>query len=98
MKTALGGDKDNNSLLRNILAGCLSGAFAAAVTNPIDLVKTRLQARDSPFRNAAEVVRYVAKEQGISGLWTGTTPSVVRPVPISFSCCAQLPCAVVQRI
>ena len=44
----------------------------------MDLVKTRLQSRNSPFRNVADIVRHVAKEQGISGLWTGTTPSVVR--------------------
>lgn len=80
IKTALGGDKDHNSILRNILAGCLSGSFAAAATNPIDLIKTRLQARDSPFKTAASVVRHVVKDQGISGLWNGTTPSVVRPV------------------
>lgn len=78
IKTALGGDKTNNSVLRNILAGCLSGSFAAAATNPIDLIKTRLQARDSPFKNGAAVMRHVVKEQGVSGLWTGTTPSVVR--------------------
>ncbi|BDA43544.1 probable mitochondrial uncoupling protein 2 [Coccomyxa sp. Obi] len=88
IKTALGGNKDNNSLLRNILAGCMSGAFAAAVTNPIDLVKTRLQARDSPFRNAADVVRYVVKEQGVSGLWTGTTPSVIRAAALTATQCA----------
>lgn len=81
IKAALGGDKDHVSVLRNIVAGCLSGSFAAAVTNPIDLIKTRLQARNSPFNSAAQVVRFVVQEQGVTGLWTGTTPSVVRCSP-----------------
>ena len=77
IKAALGGDKEHNNLFRNIAAGCLSGGFAAAVTNPIDLIKTRLQAKGSPYRNAWHVVRSVVAEQGIAGLWAGTTPSVV---------------------
>ncbi|KAK9915359.1 hypothetical protein WJX75_008003 [Coccomyxa subellipsoidea] len=88
IKTALGGDKDHNSILRNILAGCLSGSFAAAATNPIDLIKTRLQARDSPFKTAASVVRHVVKDQGISGLWNGTTPSVIRAAALTATQCA----------
>ena len=85
IKAALGGDKAHNNLFRNIAAGCLSGGFAAAVTNPVDLIKTRLQAKGSPYRSAWHVARSVVAEQGIAGLWAGTTPSVVsRAAPASL--------------
>ena len=82
IKRALGGDEDHISLLRNLVAGCVSGGFAAAVTNPLDLVKTRLQSKDNPYRTIGEVVRAVVRNEGIVGLWAGTMPSVVScPLP-----------------
>ena len=38
------GANNSSALLRRVGAGSLSGGFAAAVANPLDLVKTRLQA------------------------------------------------------
>ena len=77
IKRALGGDEEHISLLRNLVAGCVSGGFAAAVTNPLDLVKTRLQSKDNPHKTIGQVVRAVVKIEGIVGLWAGTMPSVV---------------------
>jgi hypothetical protein len=61
-----------------IAAGMTSGAVAAGVCNPTDLIKTRMQTKgatiSSPFAVAATVVR----EEGVLGLWKGTTPSMVR--------------------
>ena len=59
------------------MAGCVSGGFAAAVTNPLDLVKTRLQSKDNPYKTIGQVVRAVVKNEGLVGLWAGTIPSVV---------------------
>ena len=66
-------------MLRNLVAGSVSGGFAAAVTNPLDLVKTRLQSKDNPCKTIGQVVSNVVKNEGIIGLWAGTMPSVVRP-------------------
>ena len=86
IKGALGGDKEHSNLFRNVAAGCLSGSLAAAATNPVDLIKTRLQAKGSPYRNAWAIVRAVVAEQGISGLWAGTTPSVARTHSMHSRC------------
>lgn len=78
IKGLLGADPEKPFLLRNVAAGSLSGAIAAAAANPMDLIKTQLQAQDSPFRSTSQVVKHVVKTDGLAGLWNGTTPSMVR--------------------
>ena len=57
----------------NLLSGGLAGAFAAAVTCPLEVVKTQLQSRAhagsglGPLAVAAKIVR----EQGVRGLYRG---------------------------
>ena len=80
MKTALGATKENNSIVRNVAAGSLSGALAAWASNPIDLIKTRMQSKENPHRSSAAVVRHILKEDGVRGLWAGTVPSTVGPL------------------
>ena len=77
LKRALGGDEEHISLLRNLMAGSIAGGVAAAVTNPLDLVKTRLQSKDNPYKTIGQVVSAVMKDEGVAGLWAGTMPSVV---------------------
>ena len=49
--------------------------------NPMELVKVRLQAKGSPHRGVAAVVRHVTTRHGLKGLWKGTVPSAVCPRP-----------------
>lgn len=80
MKSLLGADSNGGSSLGSkVAAGMLSGALAAGVSNPTDLVKTHMQKGGSgsgggPFTVMARVV----KAEGVRGLWVGTTPSMVR--------------------
>ena len=78
LKEALGATKENPSLLRNIAAGSVSGGIASAVTNPIDLIKTRMQSKGNDFKTPGDVVRHVVAKDGVIGLWKGTVPSAVR--------------------
>lgn len=84
IKRALGGDEEHISLLRNLVAGSVTGGFAAAVTNPLDLVKTRLQSKVNPHKTIGQVVSAVLKDEGVVGLWAGTMPSVVSSFLASF--------------
>ena len=73
-------------MVRNVAAGSLSGALAAWASNPIDLLKTRLQSKENPHKTSAAVVRHIIKEDGVRGLWRGTVPSTVclfSPLPPS---------------
>ncbi|CEP03792.1 Mitochondrial glycine transporter [Plasmodiophora brassicae] len=69
----------------HVLAGCSSGVVAAAVLQPLDVVKTtvigtfrseglRVPAYSRSFDAATQIV----KERGITALWRGVGPSVVR--------------------
>jgi hypothetical protein len=74
LKTAIGADADP-TILKKIAAGSASGAIATFITNPIELLKTRLQScsRMGPMA----VLQKVVRENGVVGLWKGTMPSAV---------------------
>lgn len=89
MKLLLGADgKQSSALGAKVAAGMLSGALAAGISNPTDLVKTHMQkgggARGGPFAVLARVV----KTDGVRGLWVGTTPSMARAALLTASQCA----------
>ncbi|KAK4537832.1 hypothetical protein CDCA_CDCA14G3857 [Cyanidium caldarium] len=71
----------------HLTAGALSGAFAASVTQPLDVVKTRMQAepverRQLPrYTGVRQALRVIATEEGARGLFVGLAPSVLALVP-----------------
>lgn len=71
------------------LAGLSCGAFAYFVTSPFHLMKTRIQAERNNFMNrnssstskeGSQLTRILllVKEQGIRGLWNGSSPVAAR--------------------
>ena len=79
LKRVVTDDKRSSvKFLRNVAAGCLSGAIAAIASNPVDLCKTKLQAKNSPYTSSIQVIRDVIKDHGVKGLWVGTVPAAVR--------------------
>ena len=75
-KALVGADTSDSALLQKIGAGMASGALAAGLCNPTDLVKTRMQtagASAGPLAVASEVVR----KEGVAALWKGSTPRCV---------------------
>ncbi|CAF1321831.1 unnamed protein product [Adineta steineri] len=74
-------------LLRNVSAGSLSGAIAAIASNPVDLCKTKLQAKDSPYTSSIHVIKDVVKHHGVKGLWVGTVPAAIRTAALTATQC-----------
>jgi solute carrier family 25 uncoupling protein 8/9 len=86
-----------------VAAGCASGAFAAMLLNPTELIKTRLMA-DARSRSGVsasssvsssqgppgpyQVLRRVVREKGIAGLWRGSAMSMTRSAVLTASQCA----------
>jgi len=66
------------TFLRNVTAGCLSGTIAAVASNPVDLCKTKLQAKNTPYTSSLHVIKDVIKQHGVKGLWVGTVPAAFR--------------------
>ena len=74
-----GGGGNGGQLGRKVAAGMLSGALAAGISNPTDLVKTQMQkGAGGGAGGAFGVMARVVRTEGVRGLWVGTTPSMVR--------------------
>lgn len=71
-----------------IVAGMSSGAVAAGLCNPTDLVKTKMQAADAVGKSSWTITKDVFREEGIRGLWKGTTPSMARAGLLTAAQCA----------
>ena len=72
---------------RDITAGCISGGVAAVASNPVDLCKTKLQAKNSPYRSSMHVIRDVVAQHGVRGLWVGTVPAAIRTAALTTTQC-----------
>ncbi|DBB10115.1 TPA: hypothetical protein ACH3X3_001699 [Trebouxia sp. C0006] len=66
--------------LASVLSGSFSGAVVSVCVQPLDVVRTRLQADAAKgiSRSTAGAFRVLVKEQGVRGLWRGTSPTVAR--------------------
>lgn len=63
----------------NFLSGFLSGATAAAICNPTDLVKVRIQGRyKSVYPSALAAFFIIYRDEGLGTFWTGVWPTVYR--------------------
>ncbi|KAG2457378.1 mitochondrial uncoupling protein 2 [Polypterus senegalus] len=67
-----------------LLAGCTTGAMAVAFAQPTDVVKVRFQAQaninggNRRYQGTVHAYKTIAKEEGVRGLWRGTTPNITR--------------------
>ena len=71
----------SQTLTANLVAGTLAGGAAAAVTTPLDVVKTRAQLEHSTGSSVIQTLRHIAQDDGVRGLFTGVGPRAVRAAP-----------------
>ena len=64
------------------LSGALAGVAASAVTNPIDVIKTRVQCFETP-QSLRQTLHDVLQEAGWRGLYSGFMPRLLAAVPRS---------------
>ena len=69
-------DRTKETLAQQVTAGALTGVIQVAVTNPMEIMKIRLQSVDS-----ALTPLQAAKELGWKGLYTGSGVTLLRDVP-----------------
>jgi len=70
-----------------LLCGCISGGIAAALTNPLDVVTSRLMVQDGRGGYGGSglfsMLNAILTKEGPSALWRGTLPRVAQTAPLS---------------
>eukprot|EP00871_Galdieria_phlegrea_P002160 jgi/Galph1/2945/GphlegSOOS_G1637.1 len=78
------------SLSSNMIAGALAGIVASGLTNPLDVVKTRLQTQgektSSSYRNMFHAMRVIMKEEGFRGFLRGAEARMLFHAPSASIC------------
>ena len=86
------GAEEEDSLSIQLTAGGIAGAMAAAVSTPLDVVKTRLQTEgvvsNTVYQSSSviSVLRQIVQEEGKNVLWRGLKPRVLFYVPSAAIC------------
>lgn len=69
----------------SVLTGCSAGATESIVVVPFELVKIRLQDKNSTYKGPMDVVAQIIKKEGVFGMYAGLEPTFWRSVFASFS-------------
>lgn len=71
------------SASQHLVSGAMSGLASSLALQPLDLLKTRLQRGDrgKGISGIVGIAKGVIADNGLLGLWRGTTPTVARSVP-----------------
>ncbi|KAJ4714531.1 Mitochondrial uncoupling protein [Melia azedarach] len=82
----------NMPLLRKITAGLVAGGIGAAVGNPADVAMVRMQAdgRLPPaqrrnYKSVVDAITRMAKQEGVTSLWRGSSLTVNRAMLVTAS-------------
>lgn len=75
----------SSNVLVKIASGACSGAIATALTNPMEVVKVRLQMSPNSSRGAITEIQKITREEGIVALWKGVGPAMARAAALTAS-------------
>ncbi|KAK9733605.1 hypothetical protein RND81_04G078000 [Saponaria officinalis] len=75
----------STNIFLKILAGGFAGSFATALTNPVEVLKVRLQMNSGIKVSAVGEMRRIASDEGITALWKGVGPAMARAATLTAS-------------
>ncbi|KAJ7972873.1 Mitochondrial substrate carrier family protein [Quillaja saponaria] len=76
----------SNNVLVKIASGAFSGAISTALTNPVEVLKVRLQMNPDQRKGGPIVeMRRTISEEGIKALWKGVGPAMARAAALTAS-------------
>lgn len=62
----------------NFTCGVFAGLFASTVTQPADVIKTKMQLYPSKFASLHDVILFVYQKYGVLGFFKGLSPRILR--------------------
>lgn len=83
MRKKLVDKRGNLHIFSEIIAGCMAGTCQVIFTNPIEIVKIRLQVKSEYKSNLDITARSIISKLGLRGLYKGVTACLMRDVPFS---------------
>jgi len=82
--------KRDLTFFEKVYSSSISGFFGALVGNPADVCLIRFQSDTSlaveerrNYKNAIDALTRIVKDEGISALWRGSQPTILRAVMIT---------------
>lgn len=66
-----------------LLAGGAARVLAVTIVNPLELIRTKMQSEKISYTEVGRGFRSMLKVHGVSGLWKGFFPTILRDVPFS---------------
>ncbi|XP_067118226.1 mitochondrial glutathione transporter SLC25A40-like [Centruroides vittatus] len=66
-----------------MFSGAAARVFAASFVSPIELVRTKMQSKRLSYIEIGQAIRSLVQYQGLSSLWRGLAPTLMRDVPFS---------------
>ncbi|XP_047983255.1 mitochondrial substrate carrier family protein ucpB-like [Salvia hispanica] len=73
------------NILTKIVIGAFSGALATAVTNPVEVLKVRMQMGRLITKGPLQELRKMAADEGLTGFWKGAGPEMTRAAVFTAS-------------
>ncbi|CAA0832082.1 Mitochondrial substrate carrier family protein [Striga hermonthica] len=76
---------ESTNVLMKIASGAFSGAFATALTNPVEVLKVRLQMNMKMGGGSVQELVRISSDEGIGALWKGVGPAMARAAILTAS-------------
>nr|XP_043636084.1 mitochondrial substrate carrier family protein ucpB [Erigeron canadensis] len=76
---------ESTNIFMKIASGAVSGAFATLLTNPMEVIKVRLQMDHNLRKGAIDELQKVAAKEGVAALWKGVGPAMARAGALTAS-------------
>ncbi|XP_031100029.1 mitochondrial substrate carrier family protein ucpB isoform X2 [Ipomoea triloba] len=76
---------ESSNIIMKIASGAFSGAVATALTNPVEVLKVRLQMNTKSNRGPIRELQKIASREGVLALWKGVGPAMARAAALTAS-------------
>ncbi|XP_051142319.1 uncharacterized protein LOC127259192 isoform X2 [Andrographis paniculata] len=74
---------ESTNVFMKIASGAFAGCAATALTNPMEVLKVRLQMNTKASRTPIRELHKIASEEGVAALWKGVGPAMTRAAALT---------------